>query len=108
MSRVIQHSQMHHLADDTNLLYSSNSMKKINRYINDDLKLTVHWLRVNRISLNVNKTEIIIFRPKGKDVTKKLNFRISGQQCNKKTKLQNKWPANIHLKTSEVFRSYVR
>ena len=29
MSRVIQHSQMHHFAADTNLLYSSNSMKKI-------------------------------------------------------------------------------
>ena len=80
MNRVIQHSEMHHLTDDTNLLYSSNSMKKINRYINHNLKLTVHWFRANRISLNVDKTEIIIFRPQGKDITKKLNFRISGQQ----------------------------
>ena len=80
MNRVIQHSEMHHLADDTNLLYSSNSMKKIKRYINHDLKLTVHWFRANRISLNADKTEIIIFRPQGKDITKKLNFRISGQQ----------------------------
>ena len=55
-------------------------MKKINRYINHDLKLRVHWLRANRISLNVDKTEMIIFQPKGKDITKKLNFRIAGQQ----------------------------
>ena len=55
-------------------------MKKINGYINHDLKLRVHWFRVNRISLNFDKTEIIIFRPKGKDITKKLNFRISDQQ----------------------------
>ena len=80
MSKVIQHSEMHHFADDTNLLYSSNSMKKINRYINHGLKLIIHWLRVNRISLNFDKTEIVIFRPKGKDITKRLNFRISGQQ----------------------------
>ena len=80
MNRVIQHSEMHHLTDDTNLLYSSNSMKKINRYINHNLKLTVHWFRANRISLNVDKTEIIIFRPMGKDITKNLNFRINGQQ----------------------------
>ena len=51
MSKVIQHSEMHHFADDTNLLYSSNSMKKINRYINHKLKYIVHWLRANRISL---------------------------------------------------------
>ena len=80
MSRVIQHSEMHHFADDTNLLYSSNSMTKISRYINHELKVVVHWLRANRISLNVDNTEIVIFRPKGKDITKKLNFRISDQQ----------------------------
>ena len=44
------------------------------------MKLIVHWFRANRISLNVDKTETIIFWPKGKDITKKLNFRISGQQ----------------------------
>ena len=81
MSRVIQHSEMHHFVDDTNLLiYSSNSMKKINRYINHNLNVIVHWLRANRISLSVDKTKIVIFRPKGKDITKKLNFRISDQQ----------------------------
>ena len=80
MSRVIQHSEMHHFADDTNHLYSSNSMMKINRYINYKLKPIVHWLIANRISPNVDKTERIIFGPKGKDVTKKLNLRMSGQQ----------------------------
>lgn len=38
MSRVIQHTEMHYFADDMNLLCSSNSMKKINLYINHDLK----------------------------------------------------------------------
>ena len=42
MSQVIQHSEMHHFADDTNLSYSSNSMKKINKFVNHDLKIIVH------------------------------------------------------------------
>ena len=67
MSRVTLHSDMHHFADDTNLLYSINSMNKINRYTNHDLKLIVHWLRANRISLNVDKTEKKnIFDPRSK------------------------------------------
>ena len=78
MSKVILPSEMHHFADDTSLLYSSKYMKKTNRYINHDLKL--QWLRANRILLKGEKTEIIIFRPKEKDITKKLNSRISGQQ----------------------------
>ena len=80
MSRVIQHSEICHFADDTNLLYSSNSMSKLSKYINHDLKLIAHWFRINRISLNLEKTETIVFRPKGKDITKKLNFRIRGLQ----------------------------
>ena len=57
-------------------------MKKRNRYINHNLKLIVHWLRANTVSLNFDKTEIIKFRPKRKDITKKkkLNSRISGLQ----------------------------
>lgn len=36
------------------------------------------WLRANRISLNTKKTEIIIFHPKNKRISKHMNFRISG------------------------------
>ena len=44
LNKVIQHSVMHHFADDTNLLYSSNSLKQIRRYVNHDLIPIVHWL----------------------------------------------------------------
>ena len=51
----------------------------INKHINHDLKLIVHWFRANRISLNVDKTDIILFLSKNKKVDKKLNFRIRSQ-----------------------------
>ena len=58
----------------------SLSLKKINKHINHDLKLLNIWLRTNKISLNASKTEIILFRPKSQsNITKHLNFRISGQ-----------------------------
>ena len=53
-----------------NLLYSNKSMKKINKHVNHDLCLVVQWLRSNKISLNADKTEIIIFRSKRKQITK--------------------------------------
>ena len=80
MSKVIQHPETHHFADYTNLLYSSNLVKKLNRFINYNLKLIIYLHRANRISLNADKTEIITFRQKGKDITKKLNFSISSTQ----------------------------
>ena len=51
------------------------SLKKINQQVNQD-KIK------NKISLNTSKTEIIIFRPKQKQITKHLNFRISAQKIN--------------------------
>ena len=49
-------------------------------YTHINLDLVRQWFRANRILLNGDKTEIIIFQLKGKDITKNLNFRISGQK----------------------------
>ena len=78
LNQAIKFSRVHHFADNTNLLLVDNSLKKINKHINHNLKLLTTWLRANRISLNTSKTEILQFRPKS-NITKHLNFRISGQ-----------------------------
>ena len=68
--------------DDTNLLLTDNSLKKINRQVNHDLSVICRWLQANKINLNTSKIEIIIFWPKNKQTTKHFNFRISGQKIN--------------------------
>ena len=77
---AVTHFLIHHFADDTNILYCNKSLKKINKYINHDLSQIVQWLRANRISLNANKTELIIFGPKSKSINNEMNFRISSQK----------------------------
>ena len=81
-------SQKFITADDTNLLYINKSIKKIIRHVNHDLKLLCHWLRANKLSLNADKSEIVIFRSKSNKITKQLNFRISGQKINPTTHLK--------------------
>ena len=70
---------MYHFADDTNLLLTENSLKKLNKYINRDLKLVVQWIQANK-SLNTGKTKIAIFKLRNRKTTKHLNFLISGQK----------------------------
>ena len=62
------HSKVHHFSDDTNSLYASNSLKKINKTINFGLSNLVQWLRANKISLNVNNTELVFFRSPKKQI----------------------------------------
>ena len=50
-----------HFADDTFILYNSSKPKTIETVINCELKYMVKWLRLNKLSLNAGKTELIFF-----------------------------------------------
>ena len=73
-------SIVHHFADDTNLLITDKSLKAIRKKINIDLKLLYHWLSSNKISLNTNKTEYVLFHHKSKPINYKLNLKINGKK----------------------------
>ena len=61
MNKAVKHSFIHHFADDTNLLCKDKDLKILRKKMNEDLKLIFEWLCANRLSLNVAKTEFIIF-----------------------------------------------
>ena len=63
MRNAVKFSIVHHFADDTNLLYSNKNQKLLRNNVNIDLELLFQWLCANRLSLNVKKTEFIVFRP---------------------------------------------
>ena len=64
LNQAIKFWKVQHFADDTNLL--CNSIKKLNKLVNADLKRLVNWLNANKILLNVKKTELVIFKSKQK------------------------------------------
>ena len=55
LNQAIKFCKVHHFADDTNLLCLSNSIKKLNKLVNADLKHLANWLNANKFSLNVKK-----------------------------------------------------
>ena len=63
MHKALNKCTVHHFADDTNLLFSDKSPNVIKKTMNKELALLFDWLCANRLSLNVGKTEFIIFRP---------------------------------------------
>ena len=66
LSHAIKYCKVHHFADDTNLLHCNSSTKKLNRLVTLDMKHLSVWLNANKISLNVQKTELVIFKQKRK------------------------------------------
>ena len=54
-------------ADDTNIYYESTDLKELEKTVNEELKKLSLWLNINRLALNVAKTNFVIFRsPKKK------------------------------------------
>ena len=80
LDQVTKHAEIHHFADDTNLLYSRKYLKGINQKTNFEMKNIVHCLRANKISLKTKRTEIVLFRTQKIIIKKNINFQISGQK----------------------------
>ena len=68
----IVESNVHCFADDTNLMNLQTSVKTINQLINHNLKNLSNWSNADKISLKVNKTELVMFTSPKKQLDNKL------------------------------------
>ena len=54
-------------ADDTTLFCSSKNLQELTAIVNNELGNIMQWLNANKLSLNIDKTNLMLFRPKGKN-----------------------------------------
>ena len=71
---------MHHFADDTNLLNFNSCVKSINKQVNYDLKNLANWLKANKFSINVGKTERVLFTSPKKQLECNLKIKLNGKR----------------------------
>ena len=53
-------------ADDTSIFFERNDLDELTSHLNDQLKNVSTWLKANKLSINVKKTKLMIFRPRQK------------------------------------------
>ena len=64
-------------ADDTNIFYLHTDASYLMEVVNLELKKITSWFYTNKLSINVKKSNFIIFRPKQNRQTLDLAFNIS-------------------------------
>ena len=79
---------VHHFADDTNLLFAHKNPAVIQKVLNKELRQLVEWLRANRLSLNADKTEFIVFRPPGKTLNTRITLQLDQKKIFESTKIK--------------------
>ncbi len=88
MHNAVKHSLVHHFADDTNLLCSESNPTVLRKNMNDDLKLLFQWLCANRLSLNVSKTEFIVFKPPKTNLHARFMLKLNGSTILESSKIK--------------------
>ena len=79
MYKATKYGTLYHFADDTNLLYSNKNEKLLRKNINIDLSLIFQWLCANRLSVNVDKTEFVVFKPPRKALKERITLKLNGK-----------------------------
>ena len=59
-------------ADDTNIYFDSHDLRSMEKTVNEELRKLCLWLNVNRLALNVSKTNFVIFR-----ANKPVNYNVT-------------------------------
>ena len=88
MNKALKECNVYHFADDTNLLFSHPDPLVLKKIMNKELKLLFEWLCANRLSLNVAKTEFIIFRPSRKSLQDRIVLELNRIKIFESTKIK--------------------
>ena len=71
-------------ADDTTVYLSSADIFYLYITVNRDLENLVEWFRANKLSLNVGKTHLIVFKQSHMTIPIDLNIKIDNQTIERK------------------------
>ena len=69
-------------SDDTNIYFESD--KVLEKVINEELKQLSLWLKVNRLALNISKTNFVIFRSCRKNLDHNITLKLDKKALNQK------------------------
>ena len=67
-------------ADDTNIYYESKDLTNLTKIVNKELRLVKKWLDANKLSLNIDKTNYIIFHSSSSNVPSGSGIKIGKKQ----------------------------
>jgi hypothetical protein len=75
--------KFHLFADDSNLFYSDNNLQNL-EILNEQLILVGKWLCANKLSINIEKSNFVLFHSPQKKVNYSMNLKIHNNKMKEK------------------------
>ena len=67
-------------ADDTNLFFSNNDPNELIKTLNSEIPKFSHWLTVNKLTLDFDKTKLILFKPRQKRASVQIRIKLNNKE----------------------------
>ena len=67
-------------ADDTNLFYSHKNQSSLANVINREIDKLSEWFRANKLSINIKKSNYMLFKPRQKRLNIELPISLNGDK----------------------------
>ena len=80
LNKTIRFSKTYHFAGNTNIIKSKQLLERLSKLVNKDLSNLSNWLRANKLSLNVERTELVIFGPRKLKMDHNFKFKLEGKR----------------------------
>ena len=77
-------------ADDTSIIYADNNLRTLESTVNSELAKVSEWLKANKLTLNIKKSNYVIFRPRQKTMPFVPQVKIFNPMSNTHTSLEIK------------------
>jgi hypothetical protein len=100
-------------ADDSNLFNSHKSLQCLETNLNNQLYNVNKWLCANKLSLNIEKSNFVIFRPPQKKISYSINLKINNKIIEEKTSIKYlgviidghlNWKDHVHELSKKISR----
>ena len=76
----VKYAKTYYFAEDTSVILFSTSLEILSKPINVDLFNLSNWLKANKLSLNIKKTELVIFRSRKLKIDSSFKFKLDGKR----------------------------
>ena len=75
-------------ADDTWLIFHDHNLSRLEQLCNNELNKVIHWMRVNKLTVNPVKTRALIISPKFNDNTADIKLFLNHTRINLSTNIK--------------------
>ena len=80
MPSIVRNCRIALYADDTAIYYTGNSIESVQMNLQEDIDCINFWLQANKLTLNIQKTKVMLFTPFHYRLDKVLDIFVGDQK----------------------------